>query len=298
MIGPANLWHYAPESHGYTDLVTNHVLLSGLQIDHYVRRLGDRSIEISPVVATFLHESTHHWCFDSLVGGTIAMLELQAMRHATVSRCATHKEQYHVFDCLLRARVASNLLRPLAEGLALFAEYDAVPGASPQISTPLLGAIYCFGLPTMAEDDKLLPWKATLQLLRRSPGFCARKASVLQRPFSCEDAYLPGYMSVKSLWRSAARRSSQFMDTDLFLAFVKGYFYEDPRFVSAILDPEAKEVRAAQGIYAYFLQRTNEFLSLDIESAVNEWLAGGFGAERRERTYASMARGIGATVSD
>lgn len=291
------LWHYAPESSSWTDAVTNRTLLSGLYIDRYVQWLGDRSITINPVLPTFIHEATHHWTFDSAVGGAIALLELQAKRHAFATRCSTYEQQYYVFDCLMRATVASAILRPLAEGLALFAEYDAVPKDSPQISTTLLAAIYCFGLPLRADDDGLFPWKATLQLFRRSPEFCTRKAGVLQRPFSCEDAYLPGYMAVKSLWTTAVRRSDRFHDTDLYLSFVRRFFYEDPRFVLTILDPNVKEVQAAKQIVNYFIRRTNEFLALDIQRALDEWLAE-FKHSSKKRTLANLTPGIGATAAD
>lgn len=298
MSGHADLWHYAPESHTWaTHAVTNRTLLSGLYIDRYVQWLGNRTIAIDPVVPEFLHEVTHHWTFDSLVGGTIALLVLQAKRHAFATRCATYEQQYYVFDRLMRATVASTILRPLTEGLALFAEYDAVPKKSPQISTALLAAIYCFGLPVRVDDDGLFPWKATLQLIRRSPEFCARKASVLQRRFSCEDAYLPGYMTVKSLWTTAVQRSDRFFDTDLYLSFVRRFFFEDPRFVTAILDPGVKEVQAAAQIVDYFIRRSNEFLASDVNQALDEWLAT-FGNSPEELTFANLMPGIGATAAD
>ena len=293
-----DLWHYAQDSHTWaTDVVTNRTLLSGLYIDRYVQWLGNRTTTIDPVVPEFLHEATHHWTFDSLVGGTIALLVLEAKRHAFATRCATFEQQYYVFDCLIRATVASTILRPLTEGLALFAEYDAVPGKSPQVSTALLAAIYCFGLPIRHDDDKAFPWKATLQLMRRSPKFCARKASVLQRRFSCEDAYLPGYMAVKSLWTTAVRRCGQFYDTDLYLSFIRSFFFEDPRFVSAILDPGVKEAQAAMQIVNYFIQRSNEFLVSDLKQALDEWLEM-FGSSPEERTFANLTPGIGATKAD
>jgi hypothetical protein len=295
--GDVDLWHYAPESRSWTDAVTNRTVLSGLHVDRYVQWLGNRKTTIDPVVPTFLHEVTHHWTFDSAVGATIALLTLQAKRHAFATRCATYKQQYDVFDCLMRATVASTVLRPLAEGLALFAEYDAVPKESPQISTALLAAIYCFGLPLRVDDDRLFPWKATLQLIRRAPEFCARKTSVLQRPFSCEDSYLPGYMAVKGLWTTAVRRSDRLSDTDLYLSFVRRFFFEDPRFVSAILDPGVKEVRAAAQIVDYFIRRSHEFLMLDVEQALDAWLAA-FENPPEERTFANLMPGIGATAAD
>ena len=297
MSGHADMWHYAPESGSWTDAVTNRTVLSGLYVDRYVQWLGDRKTTIDPVVPTFLHEVTHHWTFDSLVGGAIALLVLQAKRHAFATRCETYEQQYYVFDCLMRATVASTILRPLAEGLALFAEYDAVPKESPQISTTLLAAISCFGLPLRVDDDRLFPWKATLQLIRRRPEFCARKASVLQRPFSCEDAYLPGYMALKSLWTTAVRRSNRFSDTDLYLSFVRRFFLEDPRFVSAILDPSVREVQAAAQIVDYFIRRSNEFLTSDVKQALDEWLAD-FENPLEEQTFASLMPGIGATAAD
>jgi len=230
------------------------------------------------------------------VGGTIALLELHAKRQAFATGGKSWAQQYEIFDCLLRAGVASAILRPLAEGLALFGEYDATPKKSPQLSTTLVSMMYCFGLPVQVKDDKLFPWLATLQTTRRTPEFCRRKASVLQRPFSCEDAYLPGYLTVKNFWGTAVRRSERFSDTDLFLSFLRRFFYEDPRFVSVILDPGVKEVRAATRIVDYFIQRVNAFLSMDLEPALVEWLAEF--ESPRERTLANLMPGLGATEAD
>jgi hypothetical protein len=197
----------------------------------------------------------------------------------------------------MRATVAATILRPLAEGLALFAEYDAIPKPSPQLSTALLAAVYCFGLLSRDDNDGLFPWKASLQLIRRRSEFCSRKASVLKRRFSCEDGYLAGYMAVKSLWTTAVRRSHQFEDTDLYLSFVRRFFFEDPKFVATILDPNVKEVQAAEQIVEYLIQRSNEFLTLDVQQALDEWLVT-FKEPSEERTFANAMPGIGATAAD
>jgi hypothetical protein len=122
----------AEASRSFTNAITNAALFARLNTIEYLRWLGARDNSVNEVLPQFLHEFTHHWCFDSKVGSAIAMVRLRAQRHATVHSQA-HRAQ--ILGDVVRARAAEIVLRPLSEGLALFAEFDIVPGRG-RVSSP------------------------------------------------------------------------------------------------------------------------------------------------------------------
>lgn len=81
----------------------------------------------------------HHWCFQSAVGSTLSLLYLRARRTALVisvqEEKSTPASDSDVVEDLGRYELVVNLLRPLAEGLALFAEFDVVPQRSSKFMT-------------------------------------------------------------------------------------------------------------------------------------------------------------------
>ena len=97
-------------------------------------------------------------------------------------------------DDLVRLQVTQALLRPLAEGLALFAEYDAVSRTQSHSATPLPGTIaWNFaGTDRMREPYASMPEPVKSLVLagelvadaRLSRAAIKAKASVLAQPLS------------------------------------------------------------------------------------------------------------------
>src|ERR1700730_11136808 len=102
-------------SRSWTDAITNAALLAGFDTVQYLRWVKTRAIEINSILPQFLHERTHHWCFDSRVGHAISLLTMRARRNSLVFGPKTHRNAIQ-WD-LVRARTAETLLQPFSEGL-------------------------------------------------------------------------------------------------------------------------------------------------------------------------------------
>jgi hypothetical protein len=106
----------------------------------------------SSALASFLHEGTHHRCFDSPVGAVL--LGIEAFSRLAWSKsfdcCREGESDVEACSrnpiCFNRALVRElcNFLAPMAEGLALYGELDAAPGASLAASVPHLNALAVF----------------------------------------------------------------------------------------------------------------------------------------------------------
>jgi hypothetical protein len=91
---------------------------------------------------SLIHEATHHWCFNSLVGNVIYILKTRAFlsclealkipRHVEdgAGHISTNDAYYdlrnRIYADATKFRTFEKVLKPLAEGMALFSEYDLV----------------------------------------------------------------------------------------------------------------------------------------------------------------------------
>ena len=219
----------------------------------------------SGVLANFLHEWTHRWCFQSLVGSALALLRMRAACREFRDRSA--------FDDYVRCMTASTILEPVAEGLALFAEFDTYPGRSPWLSQTLVTSLMLFAPAIKTDDKPMLPIEALLQTLRRDPLLLERKAGIYARPADVLDPYLVGYLSVRSLWCQMATACSELNDRDLFLSYLRSYFYDDPGMVLCMFGSYPSEVHASEAIVNHFLLRIRELVSFNgLDQRVEQWL--------------------------
>src|SRR5215470_9519372 len=107
------------------DLLSNHTILRDFTdpFDIAMMALGKYPPGVLP---QFTHELTHHWCFNSPVGFALAFLELEATAIMVSGKVKDPAVRMRVRDCLLKATVARSMLRPIAEGMSLFAEFDVM----------------------------------------------------------------------------------------------------------------------------------------------------------------------------
>ena len=142
-----------------------------------------------------------------------------------------------LFDDLVRVQTAITFLRPIAEGLASFAEFDAVSKhKSLTQSTLMTWVMLLFVDPReivklaeknisfeMAFSSKLAE---RIAALRMDQDTLKRKTRVLLRPFkTVGGGYLPGYLMVKSVRRRASIGCSRFVnETDLFFNVYDEFF--------------------------------------------------------------------------
>jgi len=248
----------------FVDPATNVILVSDFDAATYLAWIKGRPVTGSKLLANFLHEWTHRWCFHSVVGSAMALLRMRAGCRTLLGRSA--------FDDYVRCMTTSMILEPVAEGLSLFAEFDTYPGKSPWLSQTLTAAGLYFAPALETAGRPLLPLEGLLQTLRRDPLLLERKAGIYCRPVS--DPYLLGYLSVKSLWSQMAAACGDLNDRDLFLSYLRSYLYDDYGLVAAILEPAHDEIRAAERIVNHLNSRFRSLLSFqDLESRVTQWLA-------------------------
>ncbi|HEX7359705.1 MAG TPA: hypothetical protein VF283_04370 [Bryobacteraceae bacterium] len=196
-------------------------------------------------IQPFIHELTHHWCFHSAVGLAVALLRFRALRRPAMSN---REAAPLLFDEMLTVDTMLELIRPISEGLALFAEYDMAPGASPIVTTPLAwtsiamsarSALMDLSQPQAAQE--LTNWLLNLRL---SPDSLSRKMDFLSRPLTALDsAYFDGYMVVKRLYLDLSQSVPTFADTDLFLSYLRSYLFEDYGMVAILADRDCNTFR-------------------------------------------------------
>lgn len=213
----------------------------------YLQWLVARGSVPPRLISQFLHCATYRATFHSRVGAAISLLTMRARRRALAGNA---RERAAILDDLHRVLVAEALLRPLDDGLALFAEFDIAPATSTRegmVQSPAMAAaLGAFGFAAAADGTAASPRQAlarTLEAARRSPILQGRKAGVFALPFAPAQGPLAGYLAVKALWAAVRGRAPQFEDMDRFLAFLHGYVHEDAEFARRLLTPDVNPPR-------------------------------------------------------
>ncbi|MBY5666857.1 hypothetical protein [Rhizobium leguminosarum] len=283
----------------YVDPITNTAVFS--QVDLRRHLVDFMKLEFPErLLPTFLHESTHHACFHSPVGATLALLRMRAYRRSELLIRTNHPDadEWDILVDVLRQEGTMEVLRPLSEGLACFTELDSIPGESNVLTTPMTSAFFIFG----GRDHEL---KSADVLKKHGPGFFLfsllyrartdeevfrRREAILRAKFrSSSGGHLAGYMTLKALWAKAKRTSDLAWDSELFSMFVRSYFYDDYGMVAKILDPTKKEHNAANAIAQYFLERMSQLFSLDWEAALQKYLEDDGDTRYRRHDFGSVA---------
>jgi len=249
----SELWTTAPtESRSWTDLVSNVTHIGGLRLADHLMDFVNPGEAPPEVMLSCLHELTHHWCFHSSVGLAVTGL---MCRIAETTLATSGRRVDKVLHDVYVYRSVGAALRPLSEGLALFAEFDANSLKTPITSVPLYSTVSLFsglakaikrspesGQAAPSEDlDEVL--KFSLPVLRKlydarlSAAGIKRKTNVLAAAASTDsEGYVAGYLAVKYMWRILRRHTPRLQqETDLVLAYLKSFFYEDRQLVLLLL---------------------------------------------------------------
>jgi hypothetical protein len=250
----------------FVDTTTNEMVVSDFDLAEYLAWVRGRPVSGSRVLANFIHEWTHRWCFHSPVGSAIALLRMRAACRVYRGRSA--------FDDYVRCMTAGTILEPFAEGLALFAEFDTYPGKSRWMSQTLATSLIFFAPAVETDGNPLLLLEGLLQTLRRDPLLLERKAGIYAESANVFDPYLVGYLSVRSLWCQMAAACPELNDRDLFLSYLRSYLYDDPGMVIRILDSYPSELHASQAIVSHLLSRVRELVLFDdgLSQRVEQWV--------------------------
>lgn len=260
---------------GSTDLVTNVTRLAPARFKSTLPRWLDLGGAPADFLSLFLHEATHHWCFITPVGSAIAALILRARQHAAMlAEGADDSVIEALLNDLVRARAAMMYLRPFAEGLACFAEFDAASKIRSRALSPIMrwtGLLFADPRRTAAMAKDGVPLNVAfdegvlnvLARLRRDPATLDRKASLLLQPLAASaGGYLPGYLAVKSLWRTLCQNCFRAAnETDLFLMYLRSYVYDDYALVRVLLEPSVS-TESASAIIMHLSERVDRFVDV------------------------------------
>lgn len=232
------------------ELVSNAVFVSGLNIRHSGNILQPGRYPIS-ALPSLLHETTHWDTFVTPVGEALAhtfasgwrSLQIHKARTSEGTSTAESSAEYEALLSYARYNIATEILRPLAEGMALFAEFDMIPGDSP-VTTPmtrLVGAHFREWVEGPAEKLTLGQiTRVNLDWLRGTDAHVARKETLLSQPFhTIRGGYLPGYFLVKNLrnYLLFKKQLVKLLDGDLFLYCVKAAVFGDLELSRLLVDP-------------------------------------------------------------
>ena len=204
-------------------------------------------------LAAFFLYFTHHRCFDSPVGYALLAIE-SFSRLAWFETIKCRKEGNSDIEacksnpiCFNRAlmRVLYQMLTPLAEGLALYGELNAYPGRSKAASQIAINATSVYFerqtkllmqfAPFSSLYDEFGKWLNAEREKDDSP-FAATTALLNDEPEEpWKEPYLIGYAWVNQLIAELHRHSSSArQDTDVSLAFLCSFFFDDWHFASII----------------------------------------------------------------
>jgi hypothetical protein len=218
-------------------------------------------------VPLFLHEATHHWCFDSPVFYALFILQVRALGGVWQIANKRQIDEFDVIDDNYRYRAVVDLYRPILEGLALFAEYVALPRGQFIYSHPFSQMqVLCAGW----FDEKENTRKATNRLLaaaRGSAEFLRKKAGLLSMPFEASRSpYLTGYMLVCSIWRAMlGHRIDLFAgNTDAFLSYLRSYFFFDYELIAILMNNQLHETAIVQTIGQHLIRRIIRLVNSDL----------------------------------
>jgi hypothetical protein len=267
--------HCSLGERAFTDLVTNATTFTDFDLPKDLTTILPPSAIPPAACPALLHESVHHWCFMTPVGAALSALivrsQMLALQWSLDGRDETASAAYMAH---LSAEGMMALLRPLAEGMALFAEYDVMPyPQTPVISTPMSWIYVLFARPTLEELEKSYGRSLMYHLSdqRLSERVMRRKADLLLQPLATSrGGYLPGYLSVKGLWREAFSRCAKLHDADLFYSFLRRYIYGDYGLVRQLLEPEGGV--GVMSWVSYLRGRVEQFLQLDFEKEVDRFI--------------------------
>ena len=255
-------------SRAWIDPITNIIRPHGVSL-----RRDIRGFVLGPwpahAVQPFVHEFTHHWCFHSAIGLALALLRFRSLRRLPESN---QESNARLFDEMLTVDSMLEIIRPISEGLALFAEYDMSPGASSVISTPLQWTAIALSERSKLTDlsrpemgqcmEQLLSLRLTPPSLRRKMGFLSRSLSEV------DEVYFEGYMTVKRLYLDLSQIAPALADPDLFLSYLRSYLFEDYGMVTILAGENNNIFNRLVAMIERFGARLENLYRLDLRQNV------------------------------
>ncbi|WP_194909078.1 hypothetical protein [Catenulispora rubra] len=272
-------------SRSFVNPVTNLSVITSFRPGEHLPGLINGSLP-SECLPALLHEATHHWCFMHTAGAALALM---------YQRCAADADMWEadpaagavagrrLVGAMMRFEAFMALQRSLAEGLALFAEFDLFSGGELARMSPVMSLVAGrFGpraqvadQPTETRDRIERDLVAgVLGAARCGRPMLERKTNLLAQPLDpTGGGYLPGYLLVKMLWSAALGNDARFNDPELFFAYLTVYVYTDLGLMAHLLDDDTDPLLSVDRLIKYFIDRLVGFATSDHGTSLDEYLA-------------------------
>ncbi|MHA4812376.1 hypothetical protein ACX0G9_30060 [Flavitalea flava] len=257
----------------WVDFLTNNAFVSTTNTESFTNVfLGQKYPP--EIYFSFIHEATHHWCFNSIVGNSLFFLRMQTLADAqrTLSGGPVTPAQIDKLNTDdIRYTFLLHILNPITEGLALFAEYDSCPSPTEAVPQHLIFTSIAYSNLTQVEvgqqgiaavEKNYTPFLYRMRL--ELPVGLERKKALLLSPLSyIKSPYLVGYLFIKNIWTVLTRKNTKFSDPNLFLQFMRSYFFNDVGWMAALYKEGYGNDAVMELVYTYFTERCEALETLD-----------------------------------
>lgn len=254
----------------FVDPYSSSTSIPGKHLGDTLAGFASRKVPLGQL-PVFLHEVTHHWCFNSTVGISVALLSIRLrIEAARLSDGDLSVDCDRLFCDLFKLRSVIDMMRPIAEGIALFAEHDVHSGSSEAFTLPaMLSAMFFSG--HHDSEDCFKGLNEVLASHRVSKEHVERKANLLAEPLLDSQCYLLGYLMFKRLRSESLAVTKRFLDPDLFLNYCRHWFFSDMGLARLVLMPDEDWIATVRTLAIYLADRVSNFLPALTEERVADF---------------------------
>jgi hypothetical protein len=260
-----------------TDLTTNVTRFASVELIRHLKPLSEGFLP-PELLGGLLHEIEHHTCFVSPVGSALFLLKMRLLRDAVAVTEGDEARLPNFISDYLTYTAAIEVLRPVAEGIALFTELDAWSLEHLQGCDSLaIAQFFCRRVITDTNyGDSANAFRWFIQLSRQLEENFEAKASLLAMSLKHElSFYLLGYLMIKTLWRAHHSRTKRTSDGSQFIAYLTAYFYWDLGIVSCLLDQSQPSASGrANRVLGRVVERYQQLIRADTDKLVEAFRTG------------------------
>jgi hypothetical protein len=269
----------------WVDLLSNKAFVRNMRPDTLINIFLNQQFP-EEIFFSYIHEATHHWTFTMPLVNTLFLLQFEAYnesREVLLKYFDPSKEpapwnletlkQRHkqVLDDELRWKFVQDILKPIAEGLAQFAEYDIKATKTEAVPDFLVYTMMMFsGIKREDLNERTpLDYEHPFNLFRARKVITTedgilRKANLLVTSSALEDTpYLTGYLLIKTFQFILRSRNSKFDDPIVFFYFITHWFYYDFELIGKVLDRKLSTPACCREVNDHLCSRLNALKQLD-----------------------------------
>lgn len=234
----------------------------------------------SEIFFSFIHEATHHWTFLSSFGSAIYIFNYRAKKNYEELQQLNNNDdsikknsidiKWDIYSDYSKYRFLLDIYRPLIEGIALFAEYDVYPTKTEAIPECFVHASQLF-----SEIENSRFSQNTYEQIEKSyTNFLVhkrivseegklRKSNLLTSEASLNKSpYLTGYLFVKNLQQILISINKKFVDSNIFLHFLKEYYFNDFDLMDILFDDKTIDQHISYKLVNHFQYKTRDIAKL------------------------------------